>query len=168
MKPSSTFRFSLLAALFVCALSAQANTVTYDLTFTGFFDGFGSGTATFDDTPVGPGGLPGQTRYDFTSLVGSGFFGPWTSSHFDYDPTTGLSVWRFVLAAASTDFQGPTVGTGLSPIAALEEAFALVAANGELTWSREASGVPDGGPTLAMLGLGMTACLGLKRRWAKQ
>jgi hypothetical protein len=169
MKPSSTFRFSLLAALFVCALSVQANTVTYDLTFTGFFNGYGSGTATFDDTPAGPGGLAGETRYDFTSFVGSGLGGTWTSSYFDYDPTTGNFDWNFFTSGAHGDVNGP-IGTGLSPIAALEQVFAGQAAAGDLTWSREASGVAsgaDGGSALALLGLGMAACLGLKRRWAK-
>jgi hypothetical protein len=168
MKPSSTVRFSLLVVPFLLAFSAQANTETYDLTFNGFFSNWGSGTATFDDTPAGPGNVSGETRYDFTSFVGSGSVGTWTHSYFDYNPTTGLNAWDFFAAPNKFSSLARGIGPGLSPIAAIEQEFTLLAAQGGvLTWSRVASGVPDGGSALAMLGLGMTACAGLKRRWAK-
>jgi hypothetical protein len=136
---------------FLLALSAQADTVTYDLTFTGSsFSLVGSGTGTFDDTPVGPGALPGETRYDFASVVGSGVIGTWNSSRLDYDAATGDGEWELSVGA-STFVDGTNVGAGLSPIAALEQHFADLESGGYLTWSRVASGVPKVGQPLQCL-----------------
>lgn len=159
--------FSVLSLAFALTPPILANTITYDLTFSGFFNSYGSGTATFDDTPAGPGPLVGETHYNFTSFIGTGAFGTWTTSSFDYNPVNGDNDWRFY-TGASFGAASRAIGTGLSPIDALEAEFALMAADGDLTWSRQAvSGVPEGGSTLAMLGLGLIGCVGLQRRLAR-
>lgn len=143
-------------ALLFTPPSARATSVTYDLTFLGVLSSFGSGTATFSDTLGHPGSIiTGSTRYDFTSVAGSGGAGNWLGSFFEYNSTTGGTFWELDTANGGV-FSGPTdVATSLSPIMALEANFDYLVTQQDLSWRRQPETVPDSGKTAALLGLGL-------------
>jgi hypothetical protein len=152
------------ALLLLVPGQVRAATFTYDLTFMNFFAPFGSGVATFDDTPVGPGSsYAGSTQYNFTSFVGSGIAGNWTESHFDYNATTGDNNWSFSTDLGWMGGSFPNIGTGLTPVDALEQNFAYQASVQHLSWSRRGENVPDGSTTATLLSLGLLGVAGVRR-----
>jgi len=150
----------LVVVLLLGAVPAQAGPISYYLAFSGVWDGFGSGTATFDDTPVGPGRDPGSTRYDFTSFVGTGEYGDWESSYSEYNSATGENKWVFYADISAGGSDPPHI-TGLTPVMALEYGFAYQASEGHLTWSR----VPDPGSTLLLLGIAFSGLRVSRKLW---
>jgi hypothetical protein len=142
---------------------------------------FTANTVTFSPTYPATNAIVGSSTGDFAALAPVLTFGSY--KNFTYDPLSVANpIWTFggvsfnllSVTSITEDSVGPErslvlFGSGVATAAGYDDtvgswSFSADTTSSKFSWSSTASTVPEGGATLALLGLGLVGLEGARRR----
>jgi hypothetical protein len=145
-----------IGALALGSKTTSADTICYDIQFTGPKIVFGNIALKLDDDEDPP---PPPSYFEFTDVVGTHTInwggtadGTWDAAELLYDKTNGATAWGIYDGnnlIAATHYVTP----GLTANQAFQEYLIWLEGAGGVIWTTSPCSVPEAGSTFAMLGL---------------